>query len=73
MVKTEFLIETISPEAKYPYFGISKRTGNVVLFTGVNTGIVVHHATSTYGLGHHSTEWSEDGFSRIISGTLQIR
>lgn len=73
MITTELTNFSSVVEAPYPYFGRGKRTGNVVLFTGVNTGTAVHiEEISAYPMGYYSETWTEEEFTRITKGEIKI-
>lgn len=46
-------------KCRYPYIGISVQ-GNVVLFTGVNTGVYL--AGGYHDVGNHAKNWDENSF-----------
>ena len=48
---------------KYPWIGISTRSGTVVEFTAYQIGTVIQNGSeASYHVGYHSTGWSMENF-----------
>ena len=55
-------------DKKYPYIGEGKRSGNIVLFTGKRTGVVIVEGESVvdkYQVGYKCNTWDEAQFKNI--------
>jgi hypothetical protein len=58
-------ISGITSKEKYPYLGIAHATGQVVLFTGRDTGTLLIVGSSRCFVGEHCECWAESNFSRL--------
>lgn len=62
------------PVPDYPCLRRSAASGNIVLFTGPNTGTVVHIGGGPSSLGHYSKEFSDasgPGWRPVKSVTIR--
>lgn len=74
MIKTK--IEFTNPNRKYPYLGIDRETGLVVLFVEKDTGTLVHDSeiknpSDKNRIGHYSQIWHENEFE-YFNGNLVL-
>ena len=56
---------------KYPYVGIDKSNGTMVLFIGAKTGVSL--ISEFWGVGNYDTCWAEDDFTPVPSITITSR
>lgn len=54
--------QEIKKEKSFPKLMQSKESGNVILFTEKEKGILVFEGDTYYGLGHFSKSWNMDNF-----------
>lgn len=53
------VIEIADVVREFPLLRRSKANKFVVLFTNENTGTVLADPINAYGIGHHSTQWTD--------------
>ncbi len=73
-MKSVITNQEVQQEDEYPCLKVSEDTGNVVLFTKVNTGTIVYigvGSPSYYKVGEYCDEWAEELFEPF-NGTVQL-
>lgn len=54
---------------KYPYIGVSKDSGIIILFTGPDSGVCLNKGISKYIEGEYCNNWAESNFEPF-NGTV---
>jgi hypothetical protein len=69
-MKAKIIEAAAVPEKKYPYLGVSQKTGMIVLFCSSISGVVIRPAED-YSIGDYNTYWNESNFTPF-TGTIQL-
>jgi len=62
-MKVEVNETPVEQKSEYPCLKVSKNTGNIVLFIGVKTGIVVSAHNDMWEIGEYSYDFAEHLFT----------
>ena len=66
------LVVDFIEETKYPCLKVYEDTGRVILFTGKNTGVIVHDEDYVNGfMGEYSDGWVENNFV-MFNGKIEL-